>query len=523
MPTDKKRIDTLISEARLVDAQSRFMEFLEDCEDRKNDLIQNQERLSRFNQQELAGTLSREDGSERNRITLSFIEQISTFRSQLSDYFAVGDRTQIFEEIKTRDQIITQSIAARVNKKQFIIAEQLKDGNSTITVKLNNVNTSQEAVAMVLKTPELSQDTKDMFAQLTKLKHRNIIKLLDYELGSFPFFIIAEYVNGVNLISVIEKTGARPVAQMIDWLYQLADALDYMRHKGVLHTNARPSKIYIDEESNVMMSPFFINQQNKDERTFSLYRDVCLYGSPELVANDGQQLSLIDMCISDQYSLGLIAYKILTGNDLFAGDSILEILRIRHQFSTNKVFRAQKLSVFPKNVIGQILKKLLDEDPKKRFLDLHEVVKVLHLYTHRTKLTLSTNIVRDSYRRCLARNRMLITDFYTALFQKLPEIEIHFKNPQRQVAMLQMSLDLLIDIDEKKAKLTNLLNDTTHQSYALSQFHVFIDVLLAIIEKNDPRWAAVQMEWQKLKDKTIAVIEEARQVGKEKIEVSKNV
>lgn len=49
-----------------------------------------------------------------------------------------------------------------------------------------------------------------------------------------------------------EDSGPRPPSQAVDWLFSLADALSYMRQKRRLHSNVRPSKIYIDEENQVL-------------------------------------------------------------------------------------------------------------------------------------------------------------------------------------------------------------------------------------------------------------------------------
>lgn len=314
------------------------------------------------------------------------------------------------------------------------------------------------------------------------------------------------------MTKAIAKTGARPLAQTLDWLYQLADALDYMRHKGILHTNVRPSKVYIDEEMNVVISPFDSNKAN--ERTFSRYKDVCLYGSPELLAVDGEALPLAQMCISDQYSLGLIAYKTLTGKDLFEGNSAAEIIQSREKFTTNKVYRAQKLAHFPSGALGKVFTKLLNEDPTKRYPSLHEVVRALHNYTHKNRKTDTSNLVRESYRRCLAKNRTLIGDFYDLLFQKLPAVRADFGNPKRQLAMLQMSVDLLIDIDEKQDLLTKLMTNDNHKNYTIEHFDVFVDTLLEVIKNNDAAWESVQLEWLVLREKTIKTIVAARNVGK---------
>ena len=141
---------------------------------------------------------------------------------------------------------------------------------------------------------------------------------------------------------------------------------------------------------------------------------------------------------------------------------------------------------------------------------MHEVVVALHAYTHRTKKLDVTSIVRESYRRCLAKNRMLISDFYTLLFEKLPEIKVDFQNPKRQLAMLQMSVDLLIDIDQKKPLLYALLSNDNHKNYTLNHFDVFIDTLLAVIANNDPLWTTIHADWEMLRSKTIKTITEAK-------------
>jgi serine/threonine protein kinase len=508
MPTEIKTIETLIKEARLSDAQKQFDTFLALCLDKRTDLIQNQGRTAALQDKEITGTLTREDGIERNRITLSFINEISAFRKQLSNYFGVGDSREFFEKAKNRDDVILAALELRVTDKQYLIVRQLKDGNSSIVFQLKKAHTDQDAIAMVLKIAELSDETKADYAKVSTLRHRNIIKLLDHELSGFPYFIITEFVHGENMSKAIAKTGARPLNQVVDWLYQLADALDYMRHKGILHTNVRPSKVYIDEEMNVMISPFDANKTS--ERTFSRFQDVCFYGSPELLAVDGEALTLAQMCISDQYSLGLIAYKALTGKALFEGTSISEVLHSRQQFANNKIYRAAKLSVFPSGALGNILRRMLNEDPSKRYPNLHEVVRVMHPHTHKSKKTDTTNALRESYRRCLSRNQALISDFYTALFDKLPAVRVDFQTPKRQLAMMQMAVDILIDIDEKQPLLTALMSNDKHKSYALDTFDVFIDTLLETLKNNDAEWDNVALDWQLLREKTIKTIVDAR-------------
>ena len=94
-----------------------------------------------------------------------------------------------------------------------------------------------------------------------------------------------------SLTEILDKTGPRPPSQAVDWLFALADALSYMRQKRLLHSNVRPSKIYIDEENQVMISPFDIIKAGMDDRTLRKFREDCQYLSPEFLNGDGENLS----------------------------------------------------------------------------------------------------------------------------------------------------------------------------------------------------------------------------------------
>lgn len=510
MSRRNKSIETLITEARLEDAQQHFKEFLDLCEEKKDDLVQTQARTAFLQKQYSAGVLDKEGDIEHNRITLSFLTEMRDFRTKLRDYFDVGDSKQLFQEHTNRDTFLLKALESRVTDRQYLISSQLKDGNSSVIFQLKKAHTGQDAVALVLKLPELAPSTKNEFIKIMELRHRNVIKMLDHSLELFPFFVVTEYVHGETIAKAIAQTGPRSISQAVDWIYQLAEVLDYIRHKGILHTNVRPSKIFIDEELNVMISPFDFNKTNRDERTFTRFQDVCLYGSPELLACDGGVLSLSEMCISDQYSLGLIVYKILTGNDLFEGNSILEIVHSRQLFQNNKAYRAAKLAAFPAGKLGQILKKLLSEDPSKRYANLHEVVVALHSFTHQSKETSSTNSIRNSYRRCLGKNRLLIQDFYDQLFINLPDVKSHFQTPKRQLTMLQLAIDLLIDLDLQPTLFHSLITNDKHRGYTVETFNIFIDTFIDTIHKNDPQWDSVKSDWLAAKEKYSKAIEIAK-------------
>ncbi len=449
------------------------------------------------------------DSNERlqqsNRVRHAFLFQLENFKRDLPEFMDTSQPVSLLLGVKDQMLVVKEVMEQRL-RRYYDIIEQIRDGNSAIVFKLKDIFTQRFFICKVLKVPTLTDKMRIEISQVAALKHRNIIKLLGESLDQFPFFIITEYVNGAVLGDALQITGPRPISQALDWLCQLSDVLDYLRQKRINHSNIRPSKIFVDEEQQLMISPFDIIKSGMDERTLIRFREDCQYMSPELLDGDSETFDHYQSCASDQFSLGLIAYKILTGTDLFQGDSISSIIERRLEFMNNPAFRASRLELIEEPEIYAILERLLDPNPQKRFSDLHEVYNTLHAYGFQNKSKGSA--IRNSYRRCLAANQHFLHDFYTALLPKLPEkIQKQFSNLDRQQTMLQMAFDILIDLDTKEHLFIKLLGHGPHQAFAAPLYQQFLDVLIDLAIINDREMTqSLQQEWIDLKNRAMKIV-----------------
>ena len=123
--------------------------------------------------------------------------------------------------------------------------------------------------------------------------------------------------------------------------------------------------------------------------------------------------------------------------------------------------------------------------------------------------------MRKSYRRCLASNREFINDFYARFLKNSPHAgdfsEIQRK---RQSAMLQMAIDVLLDLDQRKDYLVRLVHsdNKSHSKYALPDFEKFLDTLVKTVKKYDQDWDnTVAKAWTEIKEKAMTVIRNERE------------
>jgi serine/threonine protein kinase len=502
------RIETVIGKDGLHAAFERFAQLARLFDQLELNLLQLQGQHSNLRHESNAQIVdAAQENLETNRIRHAFLAELEAFKAALPQYLNTTQPEMLLRGVNDQLLIVVEVMGQRL-RGYYDIERSLGDGNSALIFLLKDVFTNRRVVAKVLKVPVLSQAIKEEIRAVSQLKHRNIIKLLGESLDRFPFYILCEYVNGPTLPEILAISGPLPPEQVVEWLLQLADALSYLRQKRILHSNVRPSKIYVDEEQHLMISPFDIIKAGMTDRTLGKFREDCQYLSPEYLRGDDELFSFQTMRASDQFSIGLVAYKMLTGNDLFEGKSVLGIITERSRFFGDKNYRRQRLALVGNAELARIMEKMLQENPAQRFEDLHELQSLLKKWS--AQGTTEPNPLRASYWRCLSQNRAFVHEFYAQFLQGLPaEQRGHFGNIERQHTMFQMAANVLIDLEHKKHLLHQITGDKRHRGYDLATFERFLDTFIETARKTDHKnWnSTLEQAWNDMKQAVLAEIQ----------------
>ena len=130
------------------------------------------------------------------------------------------------------------------------------------------------------------------------------------------FYMTMEFIDGKNLTAHTRPSGLMDRSQVLEIIYNVCFALDYIHKKGYVHLDIKPSNIMLTAIGEVKLMDFGISRLLKDMpapqgMTGSLY-----YMSPEQI-DPGRKLDFQ----TDIYSLGVVAYQLLTGKRPFTGDT----------------------------------------------------------------------------------------------------------------------------------------------------------------------------------------------------------
>ncbi|HSI97514.1 MAG TPA: serine/threonine-protein kinase, partial [Gaiellaceae bacterium] len=147
-------------------------------------------------------------------------------------------------------------------------------------------------------------------------RERHVVTVFDVGEHYGRPLIVMEYVGGGSVHDRL-SLGSVSREQALDWLEQVGQALDRAHESGIVHRDVKPSNLLLDSEGNIRVSDFGIASAAGLE-TVTLPGTVlgtAGYISPEQAGGEPATPA------SDRYSLGVIAFELLTGRRPFEGDT----------------------------------------------------------------------------------------------------------------------------------------------------------------------------------------------------------
>lgn len=189
-------------------------------------------------------------------------------------------------------------------------------------------------VALKVLPPELSasQAMAERFKREARLAasfdHPNIIPIYRVGQAGGLFYIAMKFIEGRSLDDLVEQQGALPIPVVLHVLRATTRALAFAHQHGIIHRDIKGANILIDQDGRVVVSDFGIARAGEDAglTATGMLMGTPYFMSPEQCAGHrvGHQ--------SDQYSLGVVAFQLLTGMLPFRAETIPGVMQ--HHFFT---------------------------------------------------------------------------------------------------------------------------------------------------------------------------------------------
>jgi formylglycine-generating enzyme required for sulfatase activity/predicted Ser/Thr protein kinase len=234
---------------------------------------------------------------------------------------------------------------------------------------------------VALKTPHFeTQPTEELLERFYRearaaatLRHPNICPVYDVGQIEGTHYISMAYIEG-NPLSAFVRTKPQPERQILLVVRKLAQALQEAHDHGIVHRDLKPANIMVDKRNEPVIMDFGLARQLQREKNIRLTQSGMLIGtpaymSPEQIEGEPDKVGPL----SDQYSLGVILYELLTGQLPFRGS----LTAVMAQILTKETTRPSQLRPDLDQRIEAACLKMMAKDPAQRFASLSAVAEEL--------------------------------------------------------------------------------------------------------------------------------------------------
>ena len=250
--------------------------------------------------------------------------------------------------------------------------ERLLGKGGMAAVFLAHDLTLEREVAIKVLPPDVAQDEQVVrrFQQeaktAAKLDHPNIIPIYRVESEGGLNYFVMKYISGTSLEDLLEKRQPLAFDHIQRVLWEAACALGHAHQRGVVHRDVKPANIMFDHESRVMLTDFGISKALQAATGFTATG--MIIGTPHYMAPEQAKGQSVDGR-ADQYSLGIVGYRMLTSELPFSGDSVHTIL-YKHIFEEVPLAKTRRADV--PDFLSTAIARALSKEPEHRFPTMEE-------------------------------------------------------------------------------------------------------------------------------------------------------
>src|SRR5579863_5054 len=202
------------------------------------------------------------------------------------------------------------------------------------------------------------------------LSHPGIVTIYDVEQQGDLAYIAMEFVDGPTLDQLLSEQAAVDPVLMFSILAQTAVALDYAHGKGIVHRDIKPANIMIAADGTTKITDFGIAKITASDQ-FTMTGSIV--GTPHYMSPEQVQGQSVDGQ-SDQFSLAVIAYEMLTAEKPYTGEHLTTVV---YKIVAEEPPPPHRLNSTLGPAIENVLRKGLSKKPDARYASCNELINAL--------------------------------------------------------------------------------------------------------------------------------------------------
>ncbi len=257
-------------------------------------------------------------------------------------------------------------IMERLLKSRYRLIEEIGRGGMAVVYRGEDTELNRQVAVKILHSfladKEEARKRFQREAQVVaRLRHENILEIYDFSgLDSPEAFIVTEFIEGQTLAAFLEKHPIEVPEVAACIVSQVCKAVVHAHRHGVIHRDIKPENIMIRSDGVLKLMDFGIAQM-VDTQKLTLTGQ--LLGSPAYMAPEMVTGAPLDFR-TDVFSLGVLLYRLATGELPFSGNNPHEVLK---KIADGDFLPASMVCPAVSEELDTIIDKALTVDPELRY------------------------------------------------------------------------------------------------------------------------------------------------------------
>ncbi len=263
----------------------------------------------------------------------------------------------------------------------FVIEERIGTGGMGSVFRSLDTRL-QRTVALKVLAPELSRDPSSVerfrneARAAAQLDHENIARVFYIGEDSGLHFIAFEFIRGINVRELIYQQGRMDPAEAVNYVLQIASALNHTTQAGVVHRDIKPSNIIITDSSRAKLVDLGLARKESSASAADLTSAGTTLGTFDYISPEQAKDPRNVDVRSDIYSLGCTLYHMLTGEAPYPDGTVLQKL-LDHQGKEPP--DPAKKNARVSDDLSAVVRKMMASDPRRRYTTPDQLIRDLML------------------------------------------------------------------------------------------------------------------------------------------------
>jgi eukaryotic-like serine/threonine-protein kinase len=220
---------------------------------------------------------------------------------------------------------------------QYTLEQKLGSGGMGVVYRGQHAMLRRPTAIKMLDVDKVNDASTERFereVQITsQLNSPNTVAIYDY--GRTPegvFYYAMEFLDGIDLQSLVDKYGPQPVPRVIHILQQICSSLYEAHSLGLVHRDIKPANIMLNrrggEPDVVKVLDFGLVKAIDEQKRAGMTDQRGLVGTPLYMSPEAIEMPSAVDARSDLYAVGAVGYFLLTGKAVFESDNLVELCQM---------------------------------------------------------------------------------------------------------------------------------------------------------------------------------------------------